>query len=220
MSSNGYEEIAAAFVAGRGNPATAEDAVGVEPVRAWARALPANAAVLDIGCGSGFPITWVLIESGLNVHALDASPTLVAGFREHFPRTPVVCEAVETSTFFQRQFDAVVSWGLLFLLSEASQRALLRRIAALLVPGGRLLFTSPAQVASWKDAMTGRPSLSLGAAAYREILAEGGISVQGEFEDRGDNHYYEAVKQGPGQVSWPNMDNCSSGAAVGRTVDR
>jgi SAM-dependent methyltransferase len=61
--------------------------------------------VLDLGCGSGLPITKVLIDEGLNVHAVDASPTLVQAFRKNFPETPVLCEAVEDPLFFERAFD-------------------------------------------------------------------------------------------------------------------
>ena len=53
--SNGYERVAAEFLAGRGRaPATA---VGTKEVRDWARTLPLGAAVVDLGCGTGFPIT-------------------------------------------------------------------------------------------------------------------------------------------------------------------
>lgn len=107
--SNGYQRVAAAFLAGCGGPATA--GIGATAVRTWAQTLPAGATVLDLGCGSGLPITEVLINAGLNVYALDASKTLVAAFRARFPDTPVACEPVEDSAFFHRSFDAVVAWG-------------------------------------------------------------------------------------------------------------
>jgi len=44
--------------------------------------------------------------------------------------------------------------------------------------------------------MTGEPSRSLGAEAYRESLSAVGLFVTREFEDEGENHYYDAVKQG------------------------
>jgi 2-polyprenyl-3-methyl-5-hydroxy-6-metoxy-1,4-benzoquinol methylase len=98
--------------------------------------------VLDLGCSSGLPLSPVPIDEGLTVYAIDASPTLVAAFRQQFPDVAVACESVEESSFFGRQFDAVLAWGLLFLLSEATQLDLLERVACALNPGGRLLLTA------------------------------------------------------------------------------
>jgi 2-polyprenyl-3-methyl-5-hydroxy-6-metoxy-1,4-benzoquinol methylase len=62
--------------------------------------LSAGATVLDLGCGTGLPISQALIERGFNVYGVDASPTIVAVFRANFPNTPVECAAVEDSDFF------------------------------------------------------------------------------------------------------------------------
>ena len=42
--------------------------------------------------------------------------------------------------------------------------------------------------------MTGRESRSLGAAEYRRLLSAGGLSVAGEYEDEGQNHYFDAFQ--------------------------
>jgi len=197
--SNGYEGVAAQFLAGRGRAHST--GIGARHVRDWARTLPRGAAVIDLGCGSGFPITEVLVTEGLNVYAIDASPSLVEVFRHNLPKTPVACEAVENATFFDRMFDGVVAWGLIFLLPPEEQRRLIQRIADILVPGGRLLFTSCAgtEPLVWNDAMTGLESRSLGAAEYCRQLAAVGLSVTSEYEDEGKNHYFDAVKTGIGE---------------------
>jgi hypothetical protein len=89
----------------------------------------------------------------------------------------------------------------MFLLSPADQRRLIQRIADILVPGGRLLFTSPAEVASGKDVMTGRETRSLGAEEYRRQLSAVGLSVAREYEDEGQNHYFDAFKEQPATPS-------------------
>jgi SAM-dependent methyltransferase len=196
--SNGYERVAAQFLAGRGKaPATG---IGAMAVQEWAGSLPRGATVIDLGCGTGRPITAALLAEGLNVYAIDASPTLTEAFRRNFPNIPVVCEDVEESTFFDRTFDGVVAWGLIFLLSPDAQRRLIRRVAEILVPGGRLLFTSCAGVEPlvWNDAMTGLESRSLGAAEYRRELSAVGLSVTREYEDEGRNHYFDALKLSAG----------------------
>lgn len=192
--SSGYEAVAAEFLARRGRASAT--AVGVPEVREWARSLPAAATVIDLGCGPGLPVTAVLVAEGLRVFALDAAPSFVQAFRRNLPDTPVVCEGVQDSKFFGRTFDAVLSWGLMFLLSSEDQKRLIRSVADLLVPDGRLLFTSAAEPCVWNDAMTGLESRSLGADEYRRQLSAVGLSVSREYEDIGQNHYYDACKTG------------------------
>lgn len=188
-TANGYERIADQFLAARGRASTG---IGVAQVRAWARSLPPHATVLDLGAGSGLPLAKVLLDEGLTVYAVDASPTLVAAFRSQFPDVAVACESVEQSDFFGRRFDAILAWGLWFLLPPATQLDLLGRIASALNPGGRLLFTAPAQACTWLDVMTGQESRSLGAEAYRSRLTALGFRSVREYEDEGENHYYDA----------------------------
>lgn len=159
----------------------------------WARSLPRGAAVLDLGCGSGVPISETLIEEGLTVYGVDASPALVAAFRQRFPHAPVACEPVEHSRFFDRSFEGVVAVGLILLRAEV-QRDLIGRVARALKPGGRFLFTSPAQACTWPDNLTGRPSRSLGADVYKAIAADAGLTVVAEYTDEGENHYYDACR--------------------------
>lgn len=66
---------------------------------------------------------------------------------------------------------------------------------------GRLLFTSEAEPLMWNDAMTGLESRSLGAAEYRRLLSSVGLSVVSEYEDEGENYYFDAVKKGTVAVS-------------------
>jgi 2-polyprenyl-3-methyl-5-hydroxy-6-metoxy-1,4-benzoquinol methylase len=89
---------------------------GVDIIKRWARSLNPKTDVLEIACGGGVPVTRTLTEAGLNIWAIDSSPTLVAEFRSRFPGVPVQCERAQESNYFGRKFGAVVSIGLLFLL--------------------------------------------------------------------------------------------------------
>ena len=192
--SNGYEAAARAFLAYRGDPATRANAIGVREVRAWARRLQPGTSVVDLGCGSGFPLTVVLLEEGLKAFGVDASPSMVAAFRQNLPGTPVLCDSVLESGLFDRTFDAALSIGLVFLMKADEQERLIKSFAETLRPGGRLLFTAPAKAGKWRDAMTGLESVSLGGQRYRELLMEAGAKVVDEYEDAGENHYFEAMR--------------------------
>ena len=192
-ASGGWNAVAAEFIASR-NPS-----IGVATVRLWAAALPVGASILDLGCGHGTPISAALVENGFDVYGVDASPDLVAEFRRRLPGTAVRCEAVETSKFFERRFDAAIAIGLMFLLRDDAQGQLIRRVAAALAPGGRFLFTAPTQDVSWTDVLTGRQSRSLGMDAYTAMLHEADLELVDEFTDEGENHYYSTrrVVQAP-----------------------
>ena len=83
--------------------------------------------------------------------------------------------------------------GLMFLLKAEEQHRLIQRLPQILVPGSRLLFTATAKPAVWTDVMTGLESISLGAAEYRKLLGAAGISVTEEYEDVGQNYYFDGV---------------------------
>jgi len=185
----GYEPWAGEFLAGR-----SRSGIGAGVVREWSKGLPRGAVALDLGCGLGVPISECLILEGFEVFGVDASPSLVAAFVERFPGVPVACEPVEDSAFFGRTFDAVVCWGLMFLLPEEAQQLVIAKASRALVSGGRFLFTSPWQVCEWPDNLSGWRSVSLGAEEYKRLLAETGFELVGTFEDEGENHYFDARK--------------------------
>jgi 2-polyprenyl-3-methyl-5-hydroxy-6-metoxy-1,4-benzoquinol methylase len=189
--SNGYEEIASIFISRRGQNVSG---IGASAVADWSETLPHGASVLDLGCGTGVPITQTLMERGFDVYGVDASASMVAAFRARFPTTPVECAAVEDSNFFGRTFAGVVAWGLFFLLDAEDQRRLIAKVAAVLPSGGRFLFTAPSQSCSWTDVMTDRTSISLGHDEYRNTLEAEGLSLVGTLRDEGENHYYLALK--------------------------
>ncbi|KQM36633.1 class I SAM-dependent methyltransferase [Sphingomonas sp. Leaf10] len=184
--SNGYELIADRFLAVRSD-------IGVEVVRDWARTLPVGGAILDIGCGSGWPVATTLAEAGHRLVGIDPSPTLLAAFRRALPDAETACEAAEDSRFFGRRFDGAVAVGLLFLLPEAAQATLIARVGRALHAGGGFLFTAPRIAATWRDMLTGRVSRSLGKGAYRALLAGAGFHPPRIIADSGGNDWFTAV---------------------------
>jgi len=195
--SNGYEEIAGIYVARRGTRPLVGDSIGAAVVKAWADAFPPGATVLDLGSGPGEPSTRILQEAGLTTYAVDASPTMVAAFRERFPDVPIEQNTVEASEFFNRTFDGVLAWGLLFLLRPVAQALVIKKVAGALNPGGRFLFTATKESVEWLDGMTGRQSQSLGAQTYEQLLRDAGLTWVAEAQDEGENHYYFVERRQP-----------------------
>jgi 2-polyprenyl-3-methyl-5-hydroxy-6-metoxy-1,4-benzoquinol methylase len=187
--SNGYNDEAESFIANR------SATIGVSVVCSWAQSFPAGTRVLELGCGDGIPITQTLLREGLSVYAIDASPKMVSAFHKNFPDTLVKCQAAEKLSLTEQQFDAALAWGLMFLLTSENQQIVIENISTILNSGGKFLFTSPREAVAWTDIRTGRKSVSLGASKYQILLSSVGMTLIGEYDDKGSNHYYEAEKQ-------------------------
>lgn len=186
---NGYETHAAEFRHWR-----EQSGIGVATVLQWAQGLPPGAAVLDLGCGSGLPLGKALADCGFRLYGVDASPTLATAYQLLLPQAQVACERLEDSDLFQRPFAGVLCIGVLFLLPETAQRELFRKVATALAPGGSWLFSAPAQACRWLDVLTDLESVSLGAAAYQQLLEQTGLVLRAQYQDDGGNHYFAAQK--------------------------
>jgi len=174
--------------------------VGAEVVQGWARSLPFGASVVEIACGGGYPITQVLVDSGLAVWAIDTSSTLLRQFRLRFPTISTQCATALDSDYFGRTFEAVISIGLVSFLREDEQLAFIHRVSEILKPRGHFLFTAPVETGIWQDIATGLDCWSLGRIAYTRALERNGLRVIRTHVDEGENNYYEAEKIG--EAAW------------------
>lgn len=193
-SASAYEYHADTFID------TRSPTIGAATVEQWACSLAPASEVLEIACGAGVPVSQTLLRAGLNLWVIDSSPALLAAFSQRFPTIPVQCARVQDTEFFNRQFDAIIAIGLVFLLNEQDQIKLIQRVSGLLPPCGRWLFTAPVQSGSWNDPTTGHHCLSLGEKSYVELLQAAGFQDAARFVDEGGNHYYSAKRIGSQQV--------------------
>lgn len=185
-ASAGWDAVAERFIALRSD-------IGADAVLRWSRRLPAGGTILDLGCGSGVPIATALAARGFTLFGVDPSPRLLSAFRRNLPGAATALEPAERSSFFDRKFDGVLAIGVLFLLPEAIQAAVIARAGRALVPGGRLLFTAPREQCAWRDTLTGQESRALGEMRYAELVADAGMELVATFQDDGANHYFDAV---------------------------
>jgi SAM-dependent methyltransferase len=190
-SAKAYEAHAHEFLRGRDT-----SPIGIRVVDEWSRSLRTGATVIELACGGGYPITRVLNAAGLQLWAVDSSPTLVAEFRSRFPTIPVQCAKVQETDFFGCKYEGAIAIGLLFLLSESDQATLISRVAEILVPSGRFLFTAPIEVGIWTDMNTGIECRSLGRDSYEGFLTNAGFRIVATHTDKGANNYYDTEKVG------------------------
>lgn len=184
-TSHGYDELANRYQSARRN-------VGVRTVHKWAQTLHHPSQILELGAGTGLPISKTLTSAGHHVRAIDASSKMVEIFKSNLPNVDIRCECVTESSFFNQSFDAIIAIGLIFLLKSEDQIRLIHRAADHLHVEGRFLFSAPLEAGDWTDILTGLPSTSLGKLDYHKACNDAGFIDIISLTDSGGNHYYEA----------------------------
>ncbi len=168
-----YERTAAAWDAARRSLTPQE----LPHIEAFADALPAGAAVLDIGCGTGVPAE-MLIGRGLKVTGVDSSPSLIALGRARLPDAEWLVADMRALAL-GRRFDGLLAWHSFFHLCPDDQRAMFPIFARHAAPGALLMFTSGSEadvrIGEWQNEPLYHASLSQ--AEYRSLLAESGFAV-------------------------------------------
>nr|WP_302480577.1 class I SAM-dependent methyltransferase [Brevundimonas vesicularis] len=148
--------------------------------------LPAGASILDVGCGSGWPIGAALLERGFQLTGVDASPGLIAHAQATLP-TGVWSVADMREPLPPGPFDGVLAWHSLFHLSPDDQTEVLPKLAACVAAGGRLIFTSGQGHGETIGLWRGEPlyHASLDPEAYRALLADAGLRVEYDGAESG-----------------------------------
>jgi len=112
--------------------------------RAWLNrviaGLPGGAHLLDLGCGSGEPIARYLIEHGFRITGFDVAQAMIDIAQARFPKH-TWRQGDMRELDLDAQFDGIIGWNSFFHLSPEDQPGTLRRIAAHLKPGRRLMLT-------------------------------------------------------------------------------
>jgi len=119
-----------------------DSTVGIDPsvfLGPLARLLEPQAAILDIGCGSGRDLRWLAIR-GFQPTGFEQSPNLARLAREH-----ANCSVIEGDfyhyNFSNLQFSALVFVGSLVHLPKKDFSTILKSTCKALIPDGLILIT-------------------------------------------------------------------------------
>ncbi|GGK96567.1 methyltransferase [Planomonospora parontospora subsp. parontospora] len=110
------------------------------------RRLPPGAPVLDAGCGTGLPTARQLADAGMAVTGIDISPVMLDLARKNVPGARFLeADLLDPGDALRDgpgdaigSFDAAVAFFSLLMLPRRDIATALRRLHALLVPGGLL----------------------------------------------------------------------------------
>jgi SAM-dependent methyltransferase len=168
-----YRRHARAWAADRGNRL-------IE--RAWLDQflvlLPADATILDIGCGSGEPIGRYLIENGHPVTGVDSSPEMIDMCKARFPDRDWRVGDMRTLSL-GRVFGGIIAWDSFWHLCPDDQRGMFPIFREHAAPQAALMFTSGPSAGKSVGNYRGDPlyHASLGDQEYRSLLGKHGFEV-------------------------------------------
>jgi SAM-dependent methyltransferase len=178
-----YERHASAYIADRGNRLHVEQYW----LDRFIGLLPQNAAVLDIGCGSGEPIARHLIERGIRISGIDSSRTLIAHCRERFPDQQWRVADMR-GLALEECFHGLLAWDSFFHLTTDDQRRMFPIFKRHAAHGATLMFTSGPAQGDAIGTYQGEPLYhsSLAPEEYRSLLEANGFRVVANVFDDPD----------------------------------
>lgn len=130
-------------------------------------------SILDIGCGTGLPLTKQLVLSGAKVTGVDVSFEMLEKAKVNVPEASFI-EGDILTIRFNETYDGILAWDSLFHLPLDQQKQAIRKIASLLNPKGVLLFTAGGNAGELRSTMfdTEFYYSSLSSKEYESILSE------------------------------------------------
>jgi 2-polyprenyl-3-methyl-5-hydroxy-6-metoxy-1,4-benzoquinol methylase len=134
---SGYDLMAEQYLAAK-NP---EDPLALEALEDVASLLPSAAAVLDLGCGAGVPVTRWLADRGFAVTGVDVSARQLDLARNYVPEGTFIKADMTEVTFAPGSLDAVVAFHSIIHVPRTEHPVLLGRIHRWLRPEGIFLAT-------------------------------------------------------------------------------
>ncbi len=174
----GYDAIAERYAAWS---ATVRVAERERYTRLLLAALPAGAAVLELGCGAGLPTTRRL-AARFAVTGVDLSPRQVALARRNVPNAAFVVGDMTALAFSPASFDAVCAFYAITHVPREEHAGLLSNIAAWLRPGGLFVasFSDGGTTGDVEDDWHGAPMYFSGydAATNRRLVREAGLVIE------------------------------------------
>jgi predicted TPR repeat methyltransferase len=154
-----------------------------------------NGHILDIGCGSGLPLTKYFCERCFRVTGIDVAEEMIAIAKSSVIEGAdfIVSDFIDFIT--NNKFDAILAWDSLWHFPKAKQTSLYSKIGSMLQANGYFLFTHGNADGEHVDTMMGEP-FYYSALPEQEIykqLTENGFEVLYSHQDFIENNTHRAL---------------------------
>lgn len=107
----------------------------------FSRRLKPNSSILDVGCGTGYPIDFFLSERGFRITGIDSSAKMI----EKAASLKLKNTEYHVADLFgfrtEEKFDAIIAFDCLWHICHDNQKYIYGTIASLIKKGGYFIFT-------------------------------------------------------------------------------
>lgn len=141
--------------------------------------LSAGNELLDLGCGSGYPIGEYFLKSDIKVTGIDLAPSMIEIAKTDYPNGQWTVDDMR-SLNLKKRFNAIICWDSFFHLRIDEQIQMFPLFKNHLNPNGILVFTSGPERGEAIGDMNGNALFhaSLDEAEYRALLKENSFEVE------------------------------------------
>jgi len=151
----------------------------------FAEKIKPNGKVLDIGCGTGYPIAKYLSEKGFSVTGIDISENMIGeALRLEFPNTEfILCDFFDYQPM--EKFDGVIAFDSFFHFPKQKQAEIYPRVSKWMNNGAYFLFTHGKSENELIDSIYGEVFYysSLNIDDVHKLLSESGFAIEISIED-------------------------------------
>jgi SAM-dependent methyltransferase len=127
---NGYNRIAEQYLAGR-----TRNSPDIGLLEDLIERLPADANILDAGCGAGVPVAQFLSRR-FHVVGVDFSEAQIELARRYVPKAEFICQDMTKLDFPDETFTAICSYYAIIHIPREEHRSLFINFHRMLKPGG------------------------------------------------------------------------------------
>ncbi|MDY4788195.1 MAG: class I SAM-dependent methyltransferase [Bacilli bacterium] len=107
----------------------------------FAKMLKPNSHILDVGCGSGYPIASYLSKLGFKVTGIDISNEMIKKAQQlNLPNASFIVEDLLNYKSEER-YDAIIAFDSIWHIDYDNQEKIYQIVSSLLVPNGLFIFT-------------------------------------------------------------------------------
>jgi cyclopropane fatty-acyl-phospholipid synthase-like methyltransferase len=188
-----YDLIASGFANMRDSFATEQKYIDL-----FIQLLNPGSHILDVGCGSGFPIASYLIERGFNVTGVDSSKELLKIAENKCPAMKTTLADIRVVNI-EQQFDAIIEWWCLTHIPKKDHGEMITKFSQWLKVGGILEFTTGDTDYHEKDSNMLNQELnfySLHPDVYEKHLKQSGFKLLLKESDQEQHLVWLAIKEG------------------------
>ena len=107
----------------------------------FSRRLKPNSSILDVGCGTGYPIDFFLSERGFRITGIDSSAKMIEKAASLKLKNTEYHVAELFGFRTEEKFDAIIAFDCLWHICHDNQKYIYGTIASLIKKGGYFIFT-------------------------------------------------------------------------------